>query len=100
MRQLSPCCSDLGSTQPPRGHCDYCADGAAELGYSGRGSRAHSQVPVHCGISILPMSALGQSRPMDTPPPVAACPLCTQNGPVGGPSAKTALSPNPEQFTH
>jgi hypothetical protein len=26
---------------------------AAELGCSGRGSRAHSQVSVHCGISIL-----------------------------------------------
>jgi hypothetical protein len=33
--------------------------------------------PLHCGISIQPMSAGGQTRPIDTPRAVAACPLCS-----------------------
>ena len=36
--------------------------------------------PLHCGISVPSMSALGHSRPVEGPPVAGACPLRSESG--------------------
>src|SRR5262249_27415537 len=47
--------------------------------------------PLHCGISVPSMSAMGHSRPIDTSAAATACPLRAESRQVGRHRAKSAL---------
>src|SRR5262249_59797578 len=66
---------------------------SAALFCSGRheGGGAPSGCPLHRGISILPMSALGHFRQIGIVPPVTACPLRSKSGQTRACFAMSAL---------
>src|SRR5262249_15168817 len=53
---------------------------------------AHT-TPLHCGISAPSMSALGQKRPINSLPAIAACPLCAKSGQTSRLSWYVRLAP-------
>src|SRR5262245_16435610 len=55
-----------------------------------------ASAPLHCGISVPPLSAMGQSRRIDMLGAVAACPLRSESGQKDKHFGKSAFVPIPD----
>src|SRR5258707_14943287 len=56
--------------------------------------------PLHCGISVRPMSARGQTRQIDRPTTLVSCPLRADRYRNSAPQRIEALCPDPDSEHH